>query len=133
MNNHLLKSGSRLKNRSLYSKITKVFDDNFIPFDDKFILRSDESKSLKFQGKIKSSYFLLGSLIPLEVKVSKNDCFTLNGKTRSPITTIIDIGAQLGSQEFNLPIVAEGVDKFFHKKSGDVKINFQNRRQQHRI
>lgn len=111
-------------------QITKVFDDKFIlfaliPFSDKFILRSDESKSLKFQGEIKSSYSLLGSLIPLEVKVSENDCFTLNGKTRSPTTTIIDIGAQLGSQEFNLPIVAEGVDKFFHKKSEDVTINFQ--------
>ena len=123
-------------------QITKMFDDEFflfdlIPFDDefflfdlippdgKFILKSDESESLKFQGKIKSSYSLLGSLIPLEVKVSENDCFTLNGKTRSPTTTIMDIGAQLGWQEFNLPIVAEGVDKFFHKKSGDVKINFQ--------
>lgn len=123
-------------------QITKMFDDKFflfdlipfgdnfflfdlIPPDGKFLLRSDESKSLKFQGKIKSSYSLLGSLISLKVKVSENDCFTINGKTRSPTTTIIDIGAQLGWQEFNLPIVAEGVDKFFHKKSGDVTINFQ--------
>ena len=98
-------------------------------FDHKLILVSSKRRCLKFRANIKPSYPLLGQLqlIPLQVKISKNPCFTTTGGTVNPSTAIIflETGGQTGRHEFNLPIVAVAVDGFFGKESNnDVKINF---------